>query len=72
VRGEGDHAKERESMVFYTIFWTTYIPFVLLTFSILAERLTRHAESNAATQAKPVRVAAKPSNRVHKEPRAAG
>jgi hypothetical protein len=59
-------------MVFYAIFWTTYVPFVLLTLSILAERLTRPAESNAATQVKPVGVSAKPSDRAHKEPRAAG
>ena len=47
VRG-GDHAKERESMVFYAIFWSTYVPFVLLTLSLLAERLTYHAESDGA------------------------
>jgi hypothetical protein len=29
-------------MVFYVIFWTTYLPFVLLTLSLLADRLTHH------------------------------
>lgn len=47
-------------MIFYAIFWSTYVPFVLLTLSILAERLTdRHAESDAAPQAKPVSVPAR-------------
>lgn len=59
-------------MIFYAIFWTTYVPFVLLTLSIFAERLTRHAEGNATTRANPVRISAKPSNRAHKESRAAG
>jgi hypothetical protein len=58
-------------MVFYAIFWTTYVPFVLLTLSILGERLNRHAESDAATQAEPLRVSAKPPNRAHKDPTAA-
>ena len=35
-------------MVFYAIFWTTYLPFVLLTLSLLADRLTHHTETDAA------------------------
>ena len=66
VRG-GDHAKERESMIFYAIFWSTYVPFVLLTLSLLAERLTHHAESDGATEAKRVPVSAKLSSRLHKD-----
>ena len=66
VRGR-DHAKERESMVFYAIFWSTYVPFVLLTLSLLAERLTYHAESDGAIEAKRVPVSAKPSSRAHKD-----
>jgi hypothetical protein len=54
-------------MIFYAIFWTTYVPFVLLTLSILAERLTHHAESDAATQAKPVSVSGKASTRAEME-----
>jgi hypothetical protein len=54
-------------MIFYAIFWTTYVPFVLLTLSILAERLTRHAESDAATQTKPVSVSGKASTRAEME-----
>jgi hypothetical protein len=41
-------------MIFYAIFWTTYLPFVVLTLSLLADRLTHHTESDAATQTKPV------------------
>jgi hypothetical protein len=37
-------------MIFYAIFWTTYLPFVVLTLSLLADRLTHHTESDAATQ----------------------
>jgi hypothetical protein len=66
VRG-GDHAKERESMIFYAIFWSTYVPFVVLTLSLLAERLTHHAESDRATEAKRVPVPAKLSSRAHKD-----
>jgi hypothetical protein len=40
-------------MIFYAIFWTTYLPFVLVTLSILAERLTQPTDGDAATQAKP-------------------
>ena len=50
-------------MVFYVIFWTTYLPFVLLTLSLLADRLTHHTETDAAVQTKPVPVPAKPSSR---------
>ena len=35
-------------MIFYAIFWTTYLPFVVLTLSLLADRLTHHTESDAA------------------------
>jgi hypothetical protein len=28
-------------MIFYAIFWTTYLPFVVLTLSLLADRLTQ-------------------------------
>ena len=41
-------------MIFYAIFWTTYLPFVVLTLSLLADRLTHHTESDAATQTNPV------------------
>jgi hypothetical protein len=64
--GRGDHAKERETM-FYAIFWTTYVPFVLLSLSVLAERLTHHAEDDAPPRTKPVAVLAEPSNRAHKD-----
>jgi len=50
-------------MVFYVIFWTTYLPFVLLTLSLLADRLTHHTGTDAAAQTKPVPVPAKPSGR---------
>jgi hypothetical protein len=66
VRG-GDHAKERESMIFYAIFWSTYVPFVVLTLSLLAERLTHHAERDGATEAKRVPVSAKLLSRAHKD-----
>jgi hypothetical protein len=58
-------------MVFYVIFWTTYLPFVLLTLSLLADRLTHHTETDAAVQTKPVPVPAKPSGRVCKDAGAA-
>jgi hypothetical protein len=54
-------------MVFYAIFWSTYVPFVLLTLSILAERLSHHPESDAAPQAKPVPASAQPTRRAKKE-----
>jgi hypothetical protein len=50
-------------MIFYAIFWTTYLPFVLLSLSLLADRLTHHTESDAVAQTKPIPV--------HAEPRAA-
>jgi hypothetical protein len=63
--------QERESMIFYAIFWTTYLPFVVLTLSLLADRLTHHTESDAATQTKPVPAPAKPSGRARKDAGAA-
>ncbi len=54
-------------MIFYAIFWTTYVPFVVLTLSLLADRLTHHTESDAGAQAKPVPVATKPSRRARKD-----
>jgi len=54
-------------MIFYAIFWTTYLPFVVLTLSLLADRLTHHTESDAATQTKPVPAPAKPSGRARKD-----
>jgi hypothetical protein len=60
-------------MIFYAIFWSTYVPFVLLTLSILAARLTQnHVESDAAPQAQPVPVSAKASSRAHHDAGAAG
>ena len=56
-------------MVFYVIFWTTYLPFVLLTLSLLADRLTHHTD--VAAQTKPVPVPAKPSGRARKDAGAA-
>jgi hypothetical protein len=58
-------------MIFYAIFWTTYLPFVVLTLSLLADRLTHHTESDAATQTKPVPAPAKPSGRGRKDAGAA-
>jgi hypothetical protein len=55
-------------MIFYAIFWTTYLPFVVLTLSLLADRLTHHTESDAATQTKPVPAPAKPSGRARRTP----
>jgi hypothetical protein len=52
-------------MVFYAIFWTTYMPFALLILSALAERLTQHTERDVAARVKPVPVAVKPSARSH-------
>jgi hypothetical protein len=54
-------------MIFYAIFWSTYVPFVLLTLSILAERLSHHPASNAPRQAKPVPVPSHPSRRAQKQ-----
>jgi hypothetical protein len=58
-------------MMFYAIFWTTYLPFVLLSLSLLADRLTHHTESDAVAQTKPVPVHAEPSGRARREPGAA-
>ena len=54
-------------MIFYAIFWSTYVPFVLLTLFILAERLSHHPESDAAPQAKPAPVPAQPLRRAKKK-----
>ena len=54
-------------MVFYAIFWSTYVPFVLLTLSILAERLGHRPDSYAAPRAKPLPVSAQPSRRPQKK-----
>ena len=43
-------------MIFYAIFWTTSLPFVLLSLSLLADRLTHHTESDAVAQTKSVPV----------------
>jgi hypothetical protein len=43
-------------MMFYAIFWAAYLPFVLLTLSIVVERLMHHSESHAAPPAKPARL----------------
>lgn len=58
-------------MIFYGIFWTTYLPFVLLTLSLLADRLTHHTGTDAAAQTKPVLVPAKPSGHARKDADAA-
>ena len=47
------------------------LPFVLLTLSLIADRLTHHTETDAAVQTKPVPVPAKPSGRVCKDAGAA-
>ena len=53
-------------MIFYAIFWSTYVPFVLLTLSILAERLSHLTESDAAPQAKLVPASAQRPRRARK------
>jgi hypothetical protein len=60
--GQGSR-KEGESVIFYAIFWSAYVPFAVLTLSLLVERLFHHATSDVARQAQPVRVSAKSSNR---------
>jgi hypothetical protein len=57
--------------MFYAIFWATYVPFVLLSLSIVAERLTRHTEDDAPPRTKPVAVSAESSSRAHKDAGAA-
>jgi hypothetical protein len=54
-------------MIFYAIFWITYVPFVLLTLSILAERLSHLAESDAAPQARAVPASAQRSRHAQKK-----
>jgi hypothetical protein len=58
-------------MVFYVIFWTTYLPFVLLTLSLIADHPTHNTETDAAVQTKPVPVPAKPSGGARKDAGAA-
>ena len=53
-------------MIFYAIFWSTYVPFVVLALSLLVERLTHRAKNDVARQAQPVPVTAKPLNRAPK------
>ena len=58
-------------MIFYAIFWSAYVPFVVLTLSLLAERLTHHAESDGVTEGKRMPVPAQPSIRTDKDARLA-
>jgi hypothetical protein len=53
-------------MIFYAIFWSTYVPFAVLTLSLFVERLAHRDNGNVARQAQPVPVSAKPSSRAPK------